>query len=487
MREHMKRAHPLLFGRCDGEKSSAKQSSMLQHVAVKPAAKQMSASTAKEITGSLTDWLVRDLRPLSIVDDVGFRDLMGRVSPGYVIPSRTHVSKLIGQRHTTGLSALTSRLKSVSGCCLTTDAWTSKATQSYNTVTVHFVTETWELESAVVETALFPGSHTGVRIAEKVSDATKRVGLKPAQVIAVVHDEARNAELAGRHLLQDHGWESVTCSAHLLQTCVRHVLEDSAPAQKLLSAARKLVGHFRHSGQATEALLAKQVQMGSTSPVKLTQDVPTRWNSAHDMLKRLVELRLPVMAVLTAPGQNRNLLLKDTQWTPAEQLTAALEPLKATTTVFGGQKYVTSSLVLPVVASIIERYSEPVKDTCVRAVENIRAALVSELQVKFRLSDVTSASPLVLAAALDPRFCGLKFTSHVLCEPDAIKAALAEEMKKHTAQPPSVVAQEPQAKRKPEDTGLQALLHGAVYDATAVENESPAQEVARYRSSLVSR
>ena len=250
-----------------------------------------------------TDWLFRDLRPLSIVDDVGFRDLMGRVSPGYVIPSRTHVSKLIGQRHTTGLSALTSRLKSVSGCCLTTAVWTSKATQSYNTVTMHLVTETWELEIAVVETALFPGSHTGVRIAEKVSDATKRVGLKPAQVIAVVHDEARNAELAGRHLLQDHGWESVTCSAHLFQTCVRHVLEDSAPAQKLLSAARKLVGHFRHSSQATEALLAKQVQMGNTSPVKLTQDVSTRWNSAHDMLKRLVELRLPVMAALTAPGK----------------------------------------------------------------------------------------------------------------------------------------------------------------------------------------
>ena len=38
IREHMKRAHPLLFGRCDREKSSAKQSSMLQHVAVKPAA-----------------------------------------------------------------------------------------------------------------------------------------------------------------------------------------------------------------------------------------------------------------------------------------------------------------------------------------------------------------------------------------------------------------------------------------------------------------
>lgn len=88
----------------------------------------------------------------------------------------------------------------------------------------------------------------------------------------------------------------------------------------------------------------------------------------------------------------------------------------------------------------------------------------------------------MLAAALDPRFRGQKLTSNVLCEPDAIKAALAKEMKKHTAQPPSVVAHEPQAKRKPEDKGLQALLHGAVYDATAVESESPAQEVARYCS-----
>ena len=315
MREHLKRAHPLLLDAADESKSTSEQNTLLQHIVSIPVSKSYTKATSKDITGMITDWLISDLRPLSVVSDCGFVDLMSRVAPGYVVPSRTHITKLVGEKHVVGLKDLSKRLQSVAACSLTTDAWTSKATQGYTTVTVHFLTDSWEMESAVIETTLFPGSHTGDNIAEKIWCAASRVDLTPQQVQAVVHDEARNAELAGRLLTERFGWQSVTCAAHLLQTCVRHVLDGSKPIEKLLSASRKLVGHFRHSSQATEALLAKQVQMGSERPQKLVQDVPTRWNSAHDMLKRLVALHLPLMAVLSVPGQNRSLLLKDTQWT----------------------------------------------------------------------------------------------------------------------------------------------------------------------------
>ena len=72
-----------------------------------------------------------------------------------------------------------------------TDSWTSKAT---HTVTVHFVNNALELHSAVIKTALLPSPPPpGVRIAEMVSDVTKRVGMKLVQVIAVVHNEEGTA------------------------------------------------------------------------------------------------------------------------------------------------------------------------------------------------------------------------------------------------------------------------------------------------------
>ena len=70
------------------------------------------------------------------------------------------------------------------------------------------------------------------------------------------------------------------------QTCLHHSFDSSQQIQKLLSQARKLVGHFHHSTLATEALYACQAAHSemvhsSTStveqqPVKVIQDVSAR-------------------------------------------------------------------------------------------------------------------------------------------------------------------------------------------------------------------
>ena len=46
--------------------------------------------------------------------------------------------------------------------------------------------------------------------------------------------------------------------------------------QELLTTARKVVGHFRHSPLATQKLREIQKELGLPEH-KLPQDVPTRW------------------------------------------------------------------------------------------------------------------------------------------------------------------------------------------------------------------
>ena len=289
MREHMKRTHPQKLRPEDGEAKVGVPKTQAINTyfpasspgAVNPnASRTCSPATAQRITNLIIDGLTADLRPLNLVHDEGFRLLMAYLIPAYVVPSRTCITKIIKRRHEDGKRELGQLLCNEAGVCsLTTDAWSSAASQSYNTVTCHFLDKDWSLVSAVLNTSHFPCSHTAVRIAEKVRQTLSSVQMPEKKVVSIVHDEAANAKAAGNILSEEVGWQSNACAAHLLQTAIKHTIESSPPVQKLLGSARRLVSHFRQSIQATELLLHKEKQM-DVQPLKLTQDVSTHWNSS---------------------------------------------------------------------------------------------------------------------------------------------------------------------------------------------------------------
>ena len=56
---------------------------------------------------------------------------------------------------------------------ITHDGWTSCATESYDTVTAHYINKDWELRSAVLQTSKVEGCHTGEHIAERLQGTNK--------------------------------------------------------------------------------------------------------------------------------------------------------------------------------------------------------------------------------------------------------------------------------------------------------------------------
>lgn len=56
------------------------------------------------------------------------------------------------------------------------------------------------------------------------------------------------------------GWEDICCFGHTLQLVIINGLAAN-PLSRLAAAARKLVGHFKHSVVATTALKQKQQQL----------------------------------------------------------------------------------------------------------------------------------------------------------------------------------------------------------------------------------
>ena len=129
-------------------------------------------------------------------------------------------------------------------------------------------------------------------------------------------------------LQKEKAWNSLRCSAHCLQLCVNSGLTTVSAVDRTVAAAKKLVGHFRHSVVASEELKERQRQMG-VEQKRLVQSCATRWSSCYGMLLWLLEVRIPVLAVLSDENltkrSDRYLELKSEQWAIVEELVSVLK------------------------------------------------------------------------------------------------------------------------------------------------------------------
>ncbi len=103
---------------------------------------QPKLSTAKqaEPDDALMQLLIGKALPLSLVDHPSFRKFIGLLNSGYVVPSRATMQSKLQRKN----EEVTKKIKGdISAChdlAITHDGWTSNNTESYSTVTGHFIT-----------------------------------------------------------------------------------------------------------------------------------------------------------------------------------------------------------------------------------------------------------------------------------------------------------------------------------------------------------
>ena len=120
-------------------------------------------------------------------------------------------------------------------------------------------------------------------------------------------------------------YEDMPCIAHILQRSITVSLADSGFVNAL-SKCPKIVCHFKHSPANMSELNAEQENRLLVQQ-PLIQDVPTRWNSTLDMVKRLIRNKDAVTAALDQ--QNHKLvMLTQQEWDKLQRLESLLEPCK---------------------------------------------------------------------------------------------------------------------------------------------------------------
>lgn len=367
---------------------------------------------AAVLTDSILNMLVTDMRPLGMVEDSGFKAMISTFHPNYELPSRTFFTKQLDKKYEDTKNKMKKALRETDSMALTTDIWTSVATEAYMGVTCHYL-KNWKMVSHCLTTMPLEERHTAANIAEWIEEVIAKFSIPLEKIKAIVHDNGDNVIAAAKILHEKHGWASVKCAGHTLNLVVQNSLKSQQAVSKCVAAARGLVEHFNKSELACSKLSVKQKQMG-TKENMLMQDVCTRWNSTYAMLSRLQEQRWPVTAALCDPAVTQRgkhyLDLKTDQWSLIEELNQILEPFNSATVFMSGQQYVTLSALPYIVHKIKKKLQNP--DLESPPVKSFQAYATE--QVTERWKDITEFKPespniYLLAAALDPRFRKLKF------------------------------------------------------------------------------
>ena len=237
------------------------------------------------------------------------------------------------------------QLNSAAHVCLTTDIWTSRTTEGNITVTCHFISESWQMLSFVLETFNLCVSHTAENIAAELLRIADEWNITE-KVVAIVTDNAANMVAAVRIT----GWKHVPCFAHTPNLIVQAALSANKATADLKKKCKDIITFFNQSTKASDKLEEVQRQLGLPE-AKLIQDVETRWNSTFYMFQRIVELQEAITTTLCLQGRNE-MCLSAADKEHLKKTIDVLQPFETATTEMSAEKYVSMSKIIPLARSL---------------------------------------------------------------------------------------------------------------------------------------
>lgn len=251
-----------------------------------------SGNRKKEIDDAVVNFIIKDSQLFSVVEDVGFKELVAKLDPTYTLPTRKAVKNMVYARYEEEKEQAKAELQGVETVSLTSDMWTSINMEAFLAVTCHYINRHDQLATLLLGVKPFPMTHTAAHIAAEIASMIAEWGLTN-KIRCIVTDSASNmiATVNNLNLRQSK------CIAHCLNLVVKNSIDATSGLDAIRAMSRKIVTFFKTSTTAKERLCQTQQQLGH--PVKkLKLEVDTRWNSTLEMLQRLYEQREAVASAL---------------------------------------------------------------------------------------------------------------------------------------------------------------------------------------------
>ncbi|KAK3930942.1 Zinc finger BED domain-containing protein 4 [Frankliniella fusca] len=165
---------------------------------------------------------------------------------------------------------------------------------------------------------------------------------------------------------------------------------------------------FSHTSNLfSDALKRVQREQGRTEGtfLRLTQEVPTRWNSGYLMIDKFIEM-FGIIALVSMEFPDLN-MVTNLELQSLRVVRDLLRPFHLVTAEMSAEKVTTASKVIPLLHILTNKVSDMVVPPTETVGNALKTFLLSELHRRFK--DVEHNMPLAIATLLDPRFMKMYF------------------------------------------------------------------------------
>ncbi|XP_058602589.1 zinc finger BED domain-containing protein 4-like [Onychostoma macrolepis] len=266
----------------------------------------------------------------------------------YSLPSRNYFSSVaLPGLYTQCLMTVEEEPQNMQNFAGTADLWSSRTTEPYLSLTVHFITSDFNMKCRCLQTAFFPADHTGKELAQGLKESLNSWSLEEEKMVCITTDSGANIVKAASL----NNWTRLQCFGHRLH-------------------------------------LAVELELNFTGPV---------W---APLVQRVLEQQTAIGHVLSSDRKARHLTPTWQDIEVLEVINKTLTPLADFTDALSGEQYATISSVKPVLHLFETMMAVQEDDTDLA--RSIKSKILHYLKEKY--SDPHTQELRDIATVLDPRF-----------------------------------------------------------------------------------
>ena len=196
----------------------------------------------KQFRNKLSDWIIKNIRPISIVHDKEFKDLITTADPKSKVPSNDSIMRDITKNYEVKKPEFDESVKDVKAMACSTDAGTSLAGTTFINVNVHWVTKEFEVRKKLLD-MIEVTSKTADDYKAAVDDSLERDGVKE-KVFETTMRRCFNSKVRNG------------CFSHIQSKASQKALESSGILKKTRRRLRKVAQRY-HKTYKFKAMVKK--------------------------------------------------------------------------------------------------------------------------------------------------------------------------------------------------------------------------------------
>ncbi|TSM04878.1 Zinc finger BED domain-containing protein 4 [Bagarius yarrelli] len=456
------------------------------------------------ISETIAKMIIRDLQPVQIVENEGFRELLKLLEPRYTPEPRRYIQQQLLPTYSYQVQLATKMaLTGVESCSITLDLCTSNDmfvnnTSGYLGVTCHFITPDWKIKSTLLSCIPLQNYRDTQRMLSEfdeichvhgISGKVFRIVIDPLpcksrstvrlpgfylhanNVMNKDEDSSDEENSAGERkslvsaaeqqnsLNQCLGRRRIDCFAHSLSQCIREGICSSSQISASLAKAACFINYV--VATVTPEKLSKVFVTGTIGNGQRPSVLDKHWNTQLKTMRQMLES----LEFLEDIVDKNDFALNSVEKATLHELVEILEPFEEATDMVQGDKHVSISLALPSVLGLRKHLAEVVTHQCAGLVTGLTHALDQ------KLAGILEDPLFVTATTLDPQF-KLSWSS----DRDWHKQVLLEEMGKHSQ---CVSPPEPSLEAQPSPS-KRSRLFSFIKERPSTQAKSIEQELAAY-------